>query len=582
MSRDVYEKIINLGKRRGIIFPAFEIYGGVSGFFDYGPIGTVLKRNIEEKWRKLFVYNEGMVEIESTLIMPSQVYNASGHLAHFTDIMTKCSKCTNILRTDKLLTDIGIENAERLKTDELDRLIEKNDVRCPKCNGQLTKSEPFNLMFQVEIGTHSGSMNGFCRPEAAQGQFLAFKRIYLSERERLPLGIAQIGRCARNEIAPRKGPIRLREFTIIDFEIFVDPDNLSYPKIKYVEHEKLRLLVAQEQLAQSSKIMEITVKEALEKGIIKNQILGYFMVLASKFLNDLGIPENKQRFREALPDERAHYSQQTFDQEVWLQRWGWTEVSGHAYRTDYDLRNHMTCSGVDLRVYKAFDKPKKVAKNVLKPKMDVIEKDYGALNAQIIANLLSKSDHKVICRELNEKGFYELMGQHLIKLESKHIDIIVEEMVESGRKFIPHVVEPSFGVDRILYAVLEYAYLEKKKRVILELPLQLAPVQIYILPLVTKNGLPEKAREIFKMLLDESLTVIYDESDSIGRRYARADEIGVPICITIDYLTLEDDTVTLRDIKSWQQVRINSRDLPNLLRKYFKNKLRFDQLGKPL
>jgi glycyl-tRNA synthetase len=582
MSRDVYEKIINLGKRRGIIFPAFEIYGGVSGFFDYGPIGTILKRNIEEKWRKLFVYNEGMVEIESTLIMPSQVYEASGHLAHFTDIMTKCSKCTNILRTDKLLTDIGIENAEMLKTDELDRLIEKNDVRCPKCNSQLTKSEPFNLMFQVEIGTHSGSMIGFCRPEAAQGQFLAFKRIYLSERERLPLGIAQIGRCARNEIAPRKGPIRLREFTIIDFEIFVDPDNLSYPKIKYVEHEKLRLLVAQEQLAQSSKIMEITVKEALEKGIIKNQILGYFMVLASKFLNDLGIPENKQRFREALPDERAHYSQQTFDQEVWLQRWGWTEVSGHAYRTDYDLRNHMTCSGVDLRVYKAFDKPKKVAKNVLKPKMDVIEKDYGALNAQIIANLLSKSDHNVICRELNEKGFYELMGQHLIKLESKHVDIIVEEVVESGRKFIPHVVEPSFGVDRILYAVLEYAYLEKKKRVILELPLQLAPVQIFILPLVTKNGLPEKAREIFKTLLDESLTVIYDESDSIGRRYARADEIGVPICITIDYLTLEDDTVTLRDIKSWQQVRSNSRDLPSLLRKYFKNKLQFDQLGKPL
>jgi len=582
MSRDVYEKIINLGKRRGIIFPAFEIYGGVSGFFDYGPIGTILKRNIEEKWRKLFVHHEGMVEIESTLIMPFQVYEASGHLAHFTDIMTKCSKCTNILRTDKLLTDIGIENAEMLKTDELDRLIEKNDVRCPKCNSQLTKSEPFNLMFQVEIGTHSGSMIGFCRPEAAQGQFLAFKRIYLSERERLPLGIAQIGRCARNEIAPRKGPIRLREFTIIDFEIFVDPDNLSYPKIKSVEHEKLRLLVAQEQLAQSSKIMEIIVKEAIEKGIIKNQILGYFMVLASKFLNDLGIPENKQRFREALPDERAHYSQQTFDQEVWLQRWGWTEVSGHAYRTDYDLRNHMTCSGVDLRVYKAFDKPKKVAKNVLKPKMDVIEKDYGALNAQIIANLLSKSDHNVIYRELNEKGFYELMGQHLIKLESKHVDIIVEEVVESGRKFIPHVVEPSFGVDRILYAVLEYAYLEKKKRVILELPLQLAPVQIYILPLVTKNGLPEKAREIFKTLLDESLTVIYDESDSIGRRYVRADEIGVPICITIDYLTLEDDTVTLRDIKSWQQVRSNSRDLPSLLRKYFKNKLQFDQLGKPL
>jgi glycyl-tRNA synthetase len=306
------------------------------------------------------------------------------------------------------------------------------------------------------------------------------------------------------------------------------------------------------------------------------------MVLASKFLNDLGIPENKQRFREALPEERAHYSQQTFDQEVWLQRWGWTEVSGHAYRTDYDLRNHMTYSGVDLRVYKAFDKPRKVVKNVIKPKMDLIEKDYGVLDAQISANLLSKSDHNIVCRELNEKGFYELMGQRSIKLELKHVDIIVEETVESGRKFIPHVVEPSFGVDRILYAVLEYAYLEKNKRVILGLPIQLAPVRIYVLPLVTKNGLPEKAREIFKMLLDENLTVTYDESDSIGRRYARADEIGVPICITIDYVTLEDNSVTLRDINSWKQVRSDSRNLPNLLREYFKNKLQFDQLGKPL
>ncbi|MDQ1279848.1 MAG: glycyl-tRNA synthetase [Thermoproteota archaeon] len=582
MSTDLYDKISNLGKRRGIIFPAFEIYGGVSGFFDYGPVGALLKRNIEDRWRDFFVNKEGMVELESSLIMPSQVFEASGHLSHFTDIMTKCTKCNRAYRTDNLLNELGIECREGMKIDELDKLVEENSIRCPECGGALTKSEPFNLMFQVKIGSYGGSIIGYGRPEVAQGQFVNFKRIYSAERERLPLGIAQIGRCVRNEIAPRKGPIRLREFTIIDYEIFMDPENTSYSRIKLVEDQKLRILPISEQVSKTNKILEVTIKEALEEGIVKNQVLCYFMALAVKFLDNLGIPSEKQRLREQLPEERAHYSSETFDQEVWLERWGWTEVSGHAYRSDYDLRNHMAHSGVDLRVYKAFDQPKKVIKAIVKPRIDVLETEFSREDAQKIISLISKGDQNIIERELKTKGFYELTGLPPIRLELKHVEIIMEEVIESGRSFIPHVVEPSFGIDRIFYSTLEYAFAEKGNRMTLKLPKEIAPISAGIFPLVSRDGLPEEAKKLYELLQDEGFKVRYDESDSIGRRYARADEIGVPLCITIDYQTLQDKTVTLRDINTWKQIRNKSTELPQLLREYFKNRLQFDELGKPV
>lgn len=576
---DLYDKISDLGKRRGIIFPSFEIYGGLGGFYDYGQIGTLLKHNVEEKWRNMFVHREEMVEIESSIIMPEQVFQASGHLAHFTDLMTRCLRCGRVYRTDQLLAETGVECSDALKAEELDRLIEENSVKCSECGGSLAKSEPFNLMFQVKIGSYGSSLTGYGRPEAAQGQFVDFKRIYSAERERLPLGIAQVGRCVRNEIAPRKGLIRLREFTIIDYEVFVDPEDASYPRIKLVEDYKLRILTIAEQKAGSDKISEMTVREALDRGIVMNEVLCYFMALAVKFLDDLGVPPEKQRLREVLPEERAHYSLQTFDQEVRLERWGWTEVSGHAYRTDYDLRNHMTHSGVDLRVYKAFDKPRKVVKFAVKPRMREIEVDFGKEEAARIASLLAKSDASIIDRELRVKGFYELTGQYPVRLDERYVEVSREEAEEAGRYFVPHVVEPSFGIDRIVYAMLEYAYLEQKDRVILRAPREVAAVKAAVFPLVSRDGLPEAAKKIYEMLLDEGFIVDYDESGSIGRRYARADEIGIPICITADYQTLEDGTVTLRDIYTWEQVRTKVDGLSNLLRNYLRKKLEFDQMG---
>jgi glycyl-tRNA synthetase len=576
---DLYDKISELGKRRGIFFPSFEIYGGVSGFFDYGPLGAVLKHNLEDKWRQCFVQREGMVELESTVIMPEQAFLASGHLAHFTDVMTQCTQCGRDYRVDLLLNQLGYPCPEGLKADELDERIREKGCRCPECGGSLSTAEPFNLMFQVKIGSYGEGQRGYGRPEAGQGQFVDFKRVYASERQRLPLGIAQVGRCVRNEIAPRKGPIRLREFTIIDYEVFIDPEDPAYPRISRLKERSLRLLTAHEQLSGGEQVEEVTVEEALARGMVKNEVLCYFMALAGQFLEELGIPAEKQRLREQLPEERAHYSEQTFDQEVWLERWGWTEVSGHAYRTDYDLRNHMAHSGVDMRVYKAFDAPRTVVKIEVKPLTEQLIEDFGVEEGERVARLLVNSDPVIVERELRTKGFYEVTGQYPVRIRPQHVEIRREEAEEAGRYFIPHVVEPSFGVDRILYAVLEWAYTEKGKRIVLKLPREIAAIQAAVFPLVSRDGLPEFAIEVHRRLVDEDFIVKYDASGSIGRRYARADETGIPLCITIDYQSLDDDTVTLRDLYTWKQVRTQTRDLPVLLRQYFRKKVEFDALG---
>lgn len=578
---DLYDKIYDLGRRRGLIFPSFEIYGGLGGFYDYGPVGAPLKRNIENKWIDMFVLREGMVEIESTVIMPEVVFIASGHIAHFTDILTKCTKCGQNYETNKVIEEAGIKVQENLNAEGFDRVVNEKNVRCPKCGGKLGKSTPFNLMFKVDIGPYGGSITGYGRPEAAQAQFVDFKRVYSVERERLPLGVAQIGRCQRNEIAPRKGPIRLREFTIIDYEVFFDPDNPSYARIELLKDQKIRVLTVNEQTAGTNRIEEVTVKEALEKGLISNQIQAYFLALAVRYLEELGIPAEKQRLRELLPDEKAHYSKQTFDQEVWLERWGWTEVSGSAYRTDYDLSRHMLYSGTDMRVFKPFDKPKRIKKIALKPRRDLIEADFGK-DATRILDLLSKSDPNVIKRELEIKGYYELPGLTPFKLKLKHVEFEMVEEEASGRYFTPHVIEPSFGVDRIFYSVLEYAYTEKKGRVILLIPRDVTPIKALVLPLVNKNGIPELAERVYNAIIDDGVEAKYDDAGSIGKRYARADEVGIPVCVTIDYESLKDETVTFRDRDSWSQVRAKISDVPILLRNFIRGRKRFSDLGCPL
>ena len=506
-SKDKYEIISELAKRRGYFWPSYEIYGGVSGFLTFGHLGALLKRRIENKFRNFYIRPLGILEIETSVIMPGDVLEASGHVESFKEPTVECVKCQRKFRADHLLQEFGNmtdTETEKLSLHALVDELRNHDIHCPECRGNLSKAEQFMTMFTTTIGPYSDSV-GYGRPEAAQGIFVEFKRIFESARERLPLGVVQIGHALRNEISPRQGPVRLREFTIIDVEFFLDPEDRKCNRLLEVENEQLRLITAENKLKDINDPITVTVKDALTKGIIKEEWQAYFMALAKNFLVELGVPEGQQRFIEKLEWERAHYSVQGFDQEVYLDRWGWTEVSGHNYRTDYDLSRHMKSSGVDLTVFK--------------------------------------------------------------------------ESENGGKRFIPHVIEPSFGLDRLAYVALEYAYMKKKKRNLLSLSRDIAPIQASVFPLVSKDGLPEKAKEVYQTLIKEGFAVEWDESGSIGRRYARADEAGTPLDITIDYQTLEDDTVTLRDRDTWRQVRSESDNLSKLLHSYFCHKLDFEGLG---
>ncbi|MGQ9460786.1 MAG: glycine--tRNA ligase [Candidatus Bathyarchaeaceae archaeon] len=505
--KDKFEIISEMARRRGFFWPSYEIYGGVSGFITFGPLGSILKRKIEDKFRNFYIRPLGILEIESSVITPGKVFEASGHIEHFKEPIVECLQCKRKFRADHLLQEfarMSDTETEKLTLQELMNEINKRNVRCPECSGDFGKPQQFMTMFTTTIGPYSEAV-GYGRPEAAQGIFVEFRRLYENARGRLPFGVVQIGHALRNEVSPRQGPIRLREFTIMDVEFFIDPEDPRCPVLKEVENETLRLIIAENKLKGVKEPIEVTVKEALNKGYIKAEWQAFFMAMAKRFLMELQVPEDKQRFIEKLDWERAHYSVQGFDQEVHLERWGWVEVSGHNYRTDYDLSRHMQFSGVDMKIFK--------------------------------------------------------------------------EIGKEGRRFIPHVIEPSFGSDRLVYITLEYAYKTKEGRTLLSFPRELAPIQVGVFPLVSRNGLPESAKQVYQMLISEGFTVECDESGSIGRRYARADEVGIPLGITIDYQTLEDGTVTIRDRDTWRQVRSKIEELSDILHAYFRCKIDFEDLG---
>lgn len=574
---DKYEIISELARRRGFFWPSYEIYGGVSGFLTYGSLGTLLKQKIEAKFRESFVKPFNILEMETSIIMPENVFKASGHVEAFREPMVECLKCQKKYRADHLLQDqakMRDTETEKLSLDEIATEIEKHDVKCPECRGKLDKPKYFMTMFETTIGPYSDAV-GYGRPEAAQGVFVEFKRLYEAARGKLPFGVVQMGHALRNEISPRQGPIRLREFTIADIEYFFDPDEPQCPFLEEVGEETLALVPAELRQKKMERAMHVKVKETLEKGYIKTEWQVYFMILAKHFLNKLGVPDDKQRFIEKLEWERAHYSQQGYDQEIYLDRWGWTEVSGCNYRADYDLRQHMEHSGADMQVFKEYFKPKKIEKTVVEPILAKIGPAFKR-NAQKVMALLSKANAEEVENSLSKRGYYIVEAFRILP---EHVKIVSKKAEKTGRRFIPHVVEPSFGIDRLVYVALEYAYDRREDRTLLKLPIELAPMQVGVYPLVSKDGLPERAEQLHKMLKKEGFAVEYDEAGSIGRRYARADEVGTPLCITIDYQTLNDNTVTIRDRDSWKQVRTRIESLPKKLGAYFNCKKDFEDLG---
>jgi len=363
--------------------------------------------------------------------------------------------------------------------DELYDIIRKEDIRCPKCRGELGGVHSYNLMFKTEVG-NPGRV-AYLRPETAQTTYLAFRRLWEAARKKLPFGVLQIGHSFRNEISPRQGMIRLREFSQAELQYFCDPGNKKAERLHEVSDIRVKMLTKDE------KEMTLTIGEAVTAGVIKIELIAYFLGRSIQLFSDMGIKREALQLRQHKDDERAFYSSDTWDVEYISENMGRIEILGVSDRTDYDLSAHMNLSGEDLSV---------------------------------------------------------------------NID---------GRKFIPHVVEVAYGIDRPIYCLLESCYAEEGDRTLMKFPKKIAPYLAAVFPLVNKDGVDEKAKEVFNLIRRNGTYVLYDYSGSIGRRYARADEIGIPYCVTTDYDTIKDNTVTVRDRDTKEQKRVKIEDLQKVL-----------------
>lgn len=568
-----HEKMINISTKRGFLWPSFEIYSGVSGFTDYGPLGAILKNNIMQLWRKQYIAGEGFYEIESPTVTPEEVLKASGHVDNFTDPMTQCDGCKDVFRADHIIEEVTNLEVEGMTNEELDKIVEKHNVNCPNCGDKLSEIWNYNLMFKTNIGA-KGNKTGYMRPETAQGIFILFKRLSRFFKNKLPFGTVQLGKAYRNEISPRQGVIRLREFTQAEAEIFVDPENKTHPKFNTIADEKL-VLNSQKTQIEGKDPITISAKEALENGIVANEILIYQIYLAKKFLKELGIPDEVLRFRQHLPNEMAHYAIDCWDVEVKTDRYGWVEIIGIADRGDYDLKSHSKHSNEELNIFIQYEEPKIISKTIAKPNMAKFGPSFKQ-NAPKVKSFLENIDSVMVEKiktSIKKDGIYEaLIDGEAFEIKKEHVTFEDVEEEIKGKKIIPHVIEPSFGIDRILYSVLLHSFhtaeTEEDKEYF-KLANSIAPIQVGVFPLMNKSELNSLATEITTNLRNSGFMVDYDTSGTIGKRYARADEIGVPIAITIDYDSLEDNSVTIRDRDTEEQERVSIKDLKKVVGNYF-------------
>ncbi len=539
-------------KRRGVILPAFEIHGGAAGLYDFGPVGGRLRNRVNQTWIDHWQSLGNIVEISSPTVTPYPVLEASGHVGEFSDFLTECGKCGEASRADHLIEDI-YPNAESLNRDELAELISKHAPVCPSC-GEVAWGviQAQNLMFNTKIGAGTSGRQAFLRPETAQGMFTSFTSIYRHFRERLPFGAIQTGKGYRNEISPRQGMIRLREFNMAELEYFIDPEITPVHDFSLWTN-KVTLV------SDDSGEVVMSIGDAVEKGIIRHATVGFFMAWTMDFLSKVGINPNYLRFRQHESNEMAHYAQDCWDAEI-MGSYGWIECVGIAHRGCYDLTAHEDATGQRLRAWRTFAEPK------------VVEIDGwtidGAKAGPAFRALAGKV--KVAVEELPSSTTFPLS----IDVDGQNVDILQEHVKRvqrsenvTGEWFVPHVVEPAFGIDRIIWHLLDHSYTETEKSgedyTLLSLSELVAPVDVTVLPLYEKDGMGKLAQKIHRDLCSRrGIFSSYDASGSIGRRYARADEIGVPWCLTIDHDSLNDGTVTIRSRDTGEQKRISIDDLP--------------------
>ncbi|WP_255198122.1 glycine--tRNA ligase [Halorarius litoreus] len=567
------EAVAELAKRRGFFFQSSGAYGGVSGFFTYGPQGAALKRNLEDAWRDRFVTREGHMEISAPDVMPEPVFEASGHLDGFDDMIIECPECGESHRADHLVEDNSdVEDAEAIPIEEVQELIADLGLVCPACGTELAGEpvEEFNLMFETSIGPGS-SQPGYLRPETAQGIFVEFPRLKEYARGQLPFGVAQIGNAYRNEISPRRALVRVREFTQAELEHFIDPEE-DEPPIERVADVELPLYSAREQDKDDGELQQLTVEEALDEAVITSPWVAYYLGLATGWYERIGVDMSRFRYRQHLSGERAHYAADCWDAEAELGG-DWIEITGFAYRSDYDLSKHGEYSGDDFTIFKQYDEPQTVERATVDPDMSVLGPEFGGAAADVREALqaLAERDPDAFDADTVEVD----VDGDTYTVDTDVANFSVEEVTQAGEHITPHVVEPSFGVGRLVYTVLTHAYGEDEvageTRSYLSVPTELAPTFACVAPLVSNDAdLVERAEDVLDRLRSAGFEVDYDESGSIGRRYRRQDEVGTPFCVTVDHETLEQEeydaaTVTLRDRDSTEQARVPVGDLVAIL-----------------
>ena len=568
------QQVAELAKRRGFFFGSAGAYGGVAGFNTYGPRGGALKRNVERAWRETFTLRLDNYEIDGPTVMPEPVFEASGHLDDFDDMLVECGECGESHRADHLIEDAtDMEDAETLPAAEMETLVADHDIACPTCGTALAGRpvEGFNLMFETTIGPGSGRP-GYLRPETAQAIFVEFPQLKEYARNQLPFGVTQIGTSYRNEISPRGGLRRARELTQAELEQFVHPEDTD-PPLHEVADVQLRLYPAGEQ-GGGGEYVETTVGEAVADGLVQSPWIAYFLGIAAEWYEGIGVDPDRFRFRQHLAGERAHYADDCWDAEAEVggehaveplaadpTAGDWMELAGFADRGAYDLSKHDQHSDDDFTVFVEYDEPKTVERTTVDPDMSILGPEYGD-DAAAIADALDALAARDPTAFDGETVTVEVDGSDYT-VETEVANFAREEVTEAGEHVTPHVIEPAFGIDRAVYALLVHGYgtdvVSGEERTYLELDPTIAPTAVGVFPLVSNDDdLVALAGSVADDLRAAGLSVTYDESGNIGRRYRRQDEIGTPLSVTVDHEGVESEpaTVTVRDRDTTAQVRI--------------------------
>lgn len=631
-SRESLEQLL---KRRFFYAPSFEIYGGVAGLFDFGPPGCAFQNNIIDAWRKHFILEEDMLEVEATMLTPYEVFKTSGHVDRFSDWMCKDLKSGEIFRADHLVEEVlesrlkgdklargenikdeeeddenkkkrkkKVKEIKHVKLDdkvveeyenvlaqidgysgpELGELITKFEITNPGTGGKLEPPVEFNLMFDTAIGP-SGNLKAYLRPETAQGQFLNFSKLLEFNNDKMPFASASIGKSFRNEIAPRAGLLRVREFLMAEIEHFVDPEDKSHAKFDAVKDLKLKFLPKGVQESGSNELIEKTIGEAVGSGMVDNETLGYFIARIYLFLTKIGTEPSRLRFRQHMSNEMAHYASDCWDAELETS-YGWIECVGCADRSAYDLSVHAARTGEKLVVRQPLAEPRVVEKfeiEIAKKKFGPrFRKDAGVVEKWLVSR--TQCELEDLGKELKKDGKINVQIKGIegnIELDSDLISIEKVKRTEHIREYIPNVIEPSFGIGRILYSIFEHQFWARgddAERGVLSLPPIVAPTKVLLVPLSNSVELQPIVKKVSNVLRKEKIPFKVDDSSaSIGKRYARNDELGTPFGITIDFESVKDESVTLRERDSTKQVRGSVKDVIDAIKEITYSEVSWDE-----